>query len=653
MKIADYGKAITSYIESPTKFQKDITKKRASDIFEDRAFLSEGTIVPIPPKKPRQLKDLFERIDRTVAAIRSKTMDAEFLLPGLEEFTQEYIKDGLISGSKAREFAIERKEYYDNFIKNNPSGTLPSFDFDNDGKETQLTEEEIIERINQADGGTVERKDFQSGTNVLTLNPLFPEKNTDIMSKEFKPLDVPGAIIPPLAIGAAAKRIKDTFFSKDKDEEKKDIQPSDDKNNLIKGDGPEEPDPLDDLQNSIEIAEAVNRLKKKEMDPGKRDSRTRLARDLDLPVTRSGMLEVRKGDYFNKRLQTLKDKGVNFEGYFSIPEIANLIGSKSSSGIQSYIQDKNIPTVKKGLFKVVKLNDFLDVYQGTKKRVDLTPPLTLQNLARKDFLDEDNRSQLFERFKRIKFGTDLKDPTKEIPAEIRSIYNKYDLSKIEGGHPFPVEFFTKKFGKKGTLQKERQFDWIYRNKDKLFNPNDLVLQSKDINAEGGPFFQAIKKLKPLYKELGQYVDKYEGKGAVKNKEDVEKISKLNLEVMKIIKNSKGEVEKFMEDNPDSKLTIPKMKTGGLHGAVFDYETGEVELYAPDKQVLFESGAVGDKPEDQKLKIAEGFLDVLNQVIDDKSDLKTLTDYFEGKVLPRFKKGGPVYGKYAKQIAGLS
>jgi len=285
--------------------------------------------------------------------------------------------------------------------------------------------------------------------------------------------------------------------------------------------------------------------------------------------------------------------------------------------------------------------------------VDLTPPLTLQNLARKDFLDEDNRSQLFERFKRIKFGTDLKDPTKEIPAEIRSIYNKYDLSKIEGGHPFPVEFFTKKFGKKGTLQKERQFDWIYRNKDKLFNPNDLVLQSKDINAEGGPFFQAIKKLKPLYKELGQYVDKYEGKGAVKNKEDVEKISKLNLEVMKIIKNSKGEVEKFMEDNPDSKLTIPKMKTGGLHGAVFDYETGEVELYAPDKQVLFESGAVGDKPEDQKLKIAEGFLDVLNQVIDDKSDLKTLTDYFEGKVLPRFKKGGPVYGKYAKQIAGLS
>ena len=124
---------------------------------------------------------------------------------------------------------------------------------------------------------------------------------------------------------------------------------------------------LDDLQNSIEIAEAVDRLKKKEMDPVKRDTRTKLAVDLDLPVTRSGMLEIRKGDYFDKRLQTLKDKGVNFDGYYSVPEIANLLGTKSSSGINSYIQDKNIPTIKSGLFRLVKLNDFIDVYLGTKK----------------------------------------------------------------------------------------------------------------------------------------------------------------------------------------------------------------------------------------------------------------------------------------------
>jgi len=431
---------------------------------------------------------------------------------------------------------------------------------------------------------------------------------------------------------AVGKRLSDIFFSKDEGEDtKKEIDPNDP--NILKKPDPLDPKNLDDLQTSIEITEAVNRLKKKEMDPTKRDKRTKLARDLNLPVTRSGMLEIRKGDYFSKRLQTLKDKGVNFDAYFSIPETANLMGSKSSSAIQSYIKDKNIPTVKKGLYKLVKFNDFLNVYQGTKERVDLSPPESLLNKARQDFL-KGNKSKLFERFK------DLKSK-KYIPPEVKSVYDKYELSKLEGGHPFPVEFFTKEFGEKGTLKNKRQFDWIYRNKDKLFNPNDLVLQSKAINQSGGPFYNAIAKLKPLYKDLGKYVDKYEGKGAVKNKEDIDAISKLNLDIMKIVTESKSEVENFLKENPDSKLTIPKMKTGGLHGAIFDYETGQVELYAPDKQFLFESGAVGDEPLDQKLKIAESFLDAINQVVDDKSDLKTLTDYVNKQLLPKFQKGGSV------------
>ena len=358
---------------------------------------------------------------------------------------------------------------------------------------------------------------------------------------------------------AVGKRLSDIFFSKDKGEDtKKEIDPNDP--NILKKPDPLDPKNLEDLATSVEIAEAVDRLKKKEMDISKRDKRTKLARDLDLPVTKSGMVEIRKGDYFNKRLETLKDKNVNFDGYYSIPEVANLLGTKSSSAIQSYIQDKNIPTVKKGLFKVVKLNDFLNVYQETKKRVDLSPPESLLNKARQDFL-KGNKSKLFERFK------DLKSK-KYIPPEVKSVYDKYELSKLEGGHPFPVEFFTKEFGEKGTLKNKRQFDWIYRNKDKLFNPNDLVLQSKAINQSGGPFYNAIAKLKPLYKDLGKYVDKYEGKGAVKNKEDIDAISKLNLDIMKIVTESKSEVENFLKENPDSKLTIPKMKTGGLHGAIF-------------------------------------------------------------------------------------
>ena len=674
MKIADYGKAITSYIQSPTKVEKDKTKLRAglleeylgddleyqravddgfqgtkedyyrykSTSQEDRTFLADGTI---PPRKPKELKDLYKKIDTAVLAVRSNTIPPEFIVPNLEKITQEYISDGLISGEDARKFAIERKDYYDNFISKNSGETVPAFDFDNEGKAIELSKEQIIERINERDGGRVK---LQSGTNIMTLDPVFSTQ--DPTSTDFKPLDVPGAIIPPLAIGAGAKRLKDIFFSKDKGDDKKDIQKSDDKNNLIKGDGPEEPSPLDDAIESLLIEDAVNRLKKKEMDKSKRDDRTPLARELDLAVTKSGMFEIRQGDFLDKRIQTLKDKNVNFDGYYSVPEIANLLGTKSSSGIGTYINDKNIPFVKKGLYKMVKLSDFLNTYQGTKERIDRAPPVDIKNVAREEFL-KDNKSPLFERFKRLKFEPVSKKEF--IPPEIRKIYDKYNLSKIEGGHPFPVEFFTKEFGKKGTLKNKRQFDWIYRNKDKLFNPNDLVLQSKDINQSGGPFYNAISKLKPLYKELGKYVDKYEGKGAVKNKTDIDAISKLNLDIMKIIGNSKEEVQKFIEENPDSKLTIPKMKTGGLHGAIFDYETGEVELYAPDKQVLFESGAVGDELQDQKLKIAEGFLDVLNQVVDDKNDLAQLINYFEGKMLPKFQKGGPVYGKYAKQIAGLS
>ena len=185
MKIADYGKAITSYIQSPTKVEKDKLKLQAGlleeylgDDFEyqravddgfqgtkedyyrykstseeDRTFLSGGTP---PPKKPKQLSDLFERINRAVLAVSSNTIAPEFIVPELETLTQEYISDGLISGEDARKFAIERKDYWDKWISENPGGTTPTFDFDNEGKATEVSQEEIIERINEADGGRVE-----------------------------------------------------------------------------------------------------------------------------------------------------------------------------------------------------------------------------------------------------------------------------------------------------------------------------------------------------------------------------------------------------------------------------------------------------------------------------------------------------------------
>ena len=129
MKIADYGKAITSYIESPTRKQKDLSKMRVD---ADRVNLADGTPsddTP-PPRKPKQLKDLYERINRTVLAVRSNTIDPQFIVPELEEITREYIADGLISGKEARKFAIDRKDYWDDWIKNNPGQTTPAPDRD-------------------------------------------------------------------------------------------------------------------------------------------------------------------------------------------------------------------------------------------------------------------------------------------------------------------------------------------------------------------------------------------------------------------------------------------------------------------------------------------------------------------------------------------
>ena len=156
MKIADYGKAITSYIQAPTRDQKELLKARAEEA--DRTLLSDGTP---PPKKPKQLRDLYNSIDTAVLGVRSNTIAPEFILPDLETETQQYIKDGLISGEDARKFAIERKEYWDKWIEENPGGTTPNFEFDNEGKSRILSQEEIIERINEADGGRI---GFNEGT---------------------------------------------------------------------------------------------------------------------------------------------------------------------------------------------------------------------------------------------------------------------------------------------------------------------------------------------------------------------------------------------------------------------------------------------------------------------------------------------------------
>ena len=95
-----------------------------------------------------------------------------------------------------------------------------------------VKEIEMFNRFNReypekkAEGGRINQN---MGTNVKTLNPLFPEQNVNFMSQEFKPIDVPGGIVLPAGLTLGGIRLKDIFFSKDKDKDQKDIIPSDDK----------------------------------------------------------------------------------------------------------------------------------------------------------------------------------------------------------------------------------------------------------------------------------------------------------------------------------------------------------------------------------------------------------------------------------------
>ena len=90
--------------------------------------------------------------------------------------------------------------------------------------------------------------------------------------------------------------------------------------------------------------------------------------------------------------------------------------------------------------------------------------------------------------------------------------------------------------------------------------------------------------------------------------------------------------------------------------MFNTDSGEVSLYtaAGEGAGTATGAAVREGPPHtyEKLNLASQYLDIITNVISDENDRKILLDYFTDKILPRYKKGGPVYGKYANQIKKL-
>ena len=345
-------------------------------------------------------------------------------------------------------------------------------------------------------------------------------------------------------------------------------------------------------------------------------------------------------ELFYKRVKELKARGVDFDALYNPAEIAELLGLKTASGITDAIVSKNIPFEKIGAFKAVKLNDYLNSQIATIEKFKNVPLKGKEDAQRTDVMSEFRG--LYSKFKDLRMDI--------MPKTVRKIYDKYNLSELEGGHPNPLIFFSKKW-KDDKLTNEREFDWIYRNKDKLLNKDNVVFQSKALNQKGGPFYDLIKDLRKQYEILNPLVDKYEGKGRVTNKEDKKTIEAANKAITDIVARSQFEVDDWLNKTGKYKdrknkasdiLSIARMKEGGLHGNIFDTTTGEVVLYTgAGEGAGTASGAVDEETMNVKLNIFSNYIDVLTNVIEDKKDKQILIEYFSDKVLPKFNKGGPV------------
>ena len=145
---------------------------------------------PQPPVRPDvQEIELFNRFNRENPEKKTeggnKLQSKEFLLA-----------DATTEMDQAPDSFLRPKRFDIIEGKELPAETLEDFD--------------VAFRKPNAKGGRV---NLQAGTNVMTLNPVFPEKSTNFMLDEPKLIDVPGGFILPAGISLGAKRLSDIFFS--------------------------------------------------------------------------------------------------------------------------------------------------------------------------------------------------------------------------------------------------------------------------------------------------------------------------------------------------------------------------------------------------------------------------------------------------------
>jgi len=198
-----------------------------------------------------------------------------------------------------------------------------------------------FEDRNPAANGGMMRQNYENGAEVMTLNPLFPTR--DIESQDFQPIDVPGAIIPPLAIGAGAKRLSDIFFSKDEDESKELEIIEEDKKDPDKK-PPEDPFEPDTFLKIKELTDAYRETKTRKKGVTTSVEADRGIRERVKPASNQPIMTI---DEKTELTNIVINKFKELEGRLpTATELKNLPGTKQISNLSNIIRDKKIKLPK-------------------------------------------------------------------------------------------------------------------------------------------------------------------------------------------------------------------------------------------------------------------------------------------------------------------
>ena len=111
--------------------------------------------------------------------------------------------------------------------------------------------------------------------------------------------------------------------------------------------------------------------------------------------------------------------------------------------------------------------------------------------------------------------------------------------------------------------------------------------------------------------------------------------------MNIIAKTQFDAQEYIEKST-SPISLPIMKEGGIHGALFNTDTGTVSLYTgAGESAGTTTSAVEKGGTYEKLNLASKYLNIVSDIIDDEDDKKIFLEYINDKILPKYNKGGLV------------